>query len=109
MVFSDSIVRQAWVRAEGRCECLRGSHSHHGRCNNKQLIWGNRGREGRDAWKVYHRSSTGGDTLTNCEIVCWNCENEENTTPEEEKEESSGTEISELLESYFSHQRTPLN
>ncbi len=73
MAFSDSVVEAAWRRAGGRCECRRRSHNHsYVRCN-KQLVWDNRGREGRGKWEAHHRSSTGGDTLSNCEILCWNC------------------------------------
>ncbi|RKY39224.1 MAG: hypothetical protein DRP72_00355 [Candidatus Omnitrophota bacterium] len=74
MAFSDEVVRQAWIRAGGKCECKRTTHNHYyGRCN-KDLVWENRGREeGRGAWEAHHISSTGGDTLSNCEILCWDC------------------------------------
>lgn len=73
MAFPDSVVEDAWRRAGGRCECRRRSHSHpYVRCN-KELVWNNRGREGRGRWEAHHRSSTGGDTLSNCEILCWDC------------------------------------
>jgi len=43
------------------------------RCN-KELLWENRGREaGRGAWEAHHRRSEGGDSLSNCEILCWVC------------------------------------
>jgi len=72
MAFSDDVVGQAWSRAGGRCECRRTTHGHTGRCN-KELVWANRGREGRGAWEAHHISSSGGDTLSNCEILCWDC------------------------------------
>jgi hypothetical protein len=73
MPFSDAVVSQAWDRAGGRCECRRTSHNHpYTRCN-KQLVRANRGREGRGAWEAHHRNSAGGDTLSNCEILCWEC------------------------------------
>ena len=73
MAFPDSVVEAAWRRAGGRCECRRRSHNHrYVRCN-KQLVWHNRGREGRGKWEPHHRSSTAGDTLSNCEILCWDC------------------------------------
>lgn len=74
MAFSDEVVAQAWRRAGGKCECRRTRHNHsYVRCN-KQLVWENRGRgEGRGAWEAHHISSTGGDTLSNYEILCWDC------------------------------------
>ena len=73
MAFSDEVVAQAWRKAGGMCECTRTTHDHdYVRCG-KVLVWENRGREGRGAWETHHISSTGGDTLSNCEILCWNC------------------------------------
>ena len=73
MAFSDEVVAQAWRRAGGRCECRRTTHNHpYARCN-KELVWENRGREGRGAWEAHHITPAGGDTLSNCEILCWNC------------------------------------
>jgi hypothetical protein len=73
MAFSDAVVNRAWKRSGGRCECRLTHHKHPDiRCN-KELVWDNRGREGRGAWEAHHRSSVGGDTLSNCEILCWDC------------------------------------
>ena len=73
MGFSEEVVRRAWQRAGGRCECRRRTHGHYYvRCN-KQLVWNNRGRAGRGCWEAHHRSSSGGAGLSNCEILCWNC------------------------------------
>jgi len=74
MAFSDETVKQAWQRAGGKCECRRTTHDHsYVRCN-KELVWENRGREtGRGAWEAHHISASGGDTLSNCEILCWDC------------------------------------
>jgi hypothetical protein len=77
MAFSEEVVRQAWKRAGGKCECKRSLHSHsNGRCS-KELVFENRGREGgRGAWEAHHKvsvSAGGGDTLSNCEILCWEC------------------------------------
>ena len=73
MAFSDETLRRAWQRAGGKCECRRRTHKHpYVRCN-KQLVWANRGRSGRGAWEAHHKSATGGDGLSNCEILCWNC------------------------------------
>ena len=76
MAFSDEVVRQAWQRAGGKCECKRSTHDHsYVRCN-KELVWENRGREGRGKWEAHHRTSVEAgreDTFSNCEILCWDC------------------------------------
>ncbi len=73
MAFSDEVVAQAWTRAGGKCECERTTHDHGTiRCN-KILIWDNRGREGGGAWEAHHINRYGLDTLSNCQILCWNC------------------------------------
>ena len=77
MAFSEETVSQAWQRAEGKCECRRSAHNHtYVRCS-KELVWENRGREsGRGAWETHHKTSVesgGSDSLSNCEILCWNC------------------------------------
>lgn len=73
MTFPAEVVEAAWKRAGGRCECRRKSHGHrYVRCN-KQLVWNNRGREGRGAWEAHHLVKGRGDTLSNCEILCWDC------------------------------------
>ena len=73
MVFSDEVVKKAWKRSGGRCECRRKTHGHpYIRCP-KNLVWKNRGREGRGAWEAHHISRTGGDGLSNCQILCWEC------------------------------------
>lgn len=76
MAFSQEVIRQAWERAGGRCECQRVSCGRHlGRCN-KQLVWGNHADGQRGAWEAHHKtavSSGGGDVLSNCEILCLEC------------------------------------
>jgi len=73
MAFSEETVKKAWSRAGEKCECRRDRHDHnYTRCN-KQLVWGNRGREGRGAWEAHHINANGGDSLSNCEILCWDC------------------------------------
>jgi 5-methylcytosine-specific restriction protein A len=65
MAFSDSVVQDAWKRAGGECE----------RCG-KQLTWENNCREGRGCWEAHHKTSVaagGSDTLSNCEILCFDC------------------------------------
>jgi len=70
--FARETVMRAWMRAEARCECKRMMHGHSGRCT-KALVWGNRGREARGAWEVNNRDNRSDTSLSNCEILCWNC------------------------------------
>jgi len=71
--FPENVVRRAWLRANGRCEYRRKTHRHkYVRCN-KQLVWGNRGRVGRGCWEAHHISFSGGNGLSNCQILCWAC------------------------------------
>ncbi|MBI4307481.1 MAG: HNH endonuclease [Chloroflexi bacterium] len=76
MPFSSADIEAAWKRAKGKCQCRRKSHGHYYvRCN-KQLVWKNRGREGRGKWEANHRlwkRSGGSDVFSNCEIICWDC------------------------------------
>lgn len=75
MAFPESIVKKAWERAGGKCECRRKTCGHSGRCN-KQLVWDNRGEGPRGAWEAHHITavaSGGDDTLSNCEILCLEC------------------------------------
>ncbi len=72
MAFSESVIDQAWNRSGGRCECGRTSHGHGFICA-KSLIKDNRGREEYGAWEAHHINANGGDILSNCEILCWDC------------------------------------
>lgn len=73
MAFSNEVIEQAWKRSGGKCECQRTTHGHSGRCN-KTLSHENQGREsGWGAWEAHHISTSGGDGLSNCEILCWDC------------------------------------
>lgn len=78
MPFSEEIVKKAWERAKGKCECTRITHNNHSdRCCNKTLCFDNRGKDGeRGAWEAHHKTaavSDGKDTLSNCEILCMDC------------------------------------
>lgn len=76
MSFPDKVVSEAWIRADGKCECERESHGHRTPCG-KSLFWKSRGREeGKGAWEAHHKESGGPDTLSNCEIICWDCHKE---------------------------------
>ncbi|MBN2380475.1 hypothetical protein JXM67_11810 [candidate division WOR-3 bacterium] len=76
MPFSDAVIKEAWKRSGGKCECTRGTHGHAGRCPNI-LVWeakGNYTQPG--SWDAYHsvpEASGGPDSIDNCEIMCSRC------------------------------------
>lgn len=77
MAFSESVVKKAWERSGGRCECQRSTHDHgKGRCN-QQLSWDDRGNDkSLMGWEAHHitaAASGGPDILSNCEILCIAC------------------------------------
>jgi hypothetical protein len=73
VAFSENVIEQAWKRAGGKCECRRWSHHHNVvRCG-KELVRANRGIEGQGRWDARRIDQTGGDTLSNCEILCADC------------------------------------
>ena len=72
--FSDETVEKAWKRAKGICECERVSHKNHKGKNCKQeLTYKNRGTEGEGAWEAHHKGDVSDDSLSNCQILCWEC------------------------------------
>jgi hypothetical protein len=80
MAFSDGVVWACWKRAGGQyppqssnCECQRVTHDHNSYRCNKQLVWENRGREGRGAWEAHSISGKHLDSMSDCLILCWNC------------------------------------
>ena len=73
MAFTENVVEQAWKRAGGKCECKRWTHNHSVvRCG-KELVFANRAKEGQGRWEARRVEPSGGDTLSNCEILCADC------------------------------------
>lgn len=72
MAFSESVVKQAWGRASGLCECRKTTHDHDNRCY-KFLKWENKGQDSEYGWAAHHLNSGGKDVLENCVILCQNC------------------------------------
>lgn len=73
MAFPDDIVRQAWERAAGQCECQKRTHPHFYVPCAKPLVWENRGKKGWGGWDIKRIDSNKGDVLANCDIVCLSC------------------------------------
>lgn len=73
MAFPNKVIEAAWERARGGCECRRKIHNHRSMRCNKVLSFKNRGRTGWGCWEAHHLNSSLPDTLSNCEILCWEC------------------------------------
>jgi hypothetical protein len=77
VAFSDEVLRQAWKRSGGKCECQVRTHSHGFNQCSELLGWDKRGQREAEGWEAGYRTSVdaGGDeSLANCEIRCWECE-----------------------------------
>jgi hypothetical protein len=73
MPFPERIVKQAWQRSGGKCECTRQSHDHIGRCN-KRLLEMYRGESATPyGWEVNSKSGNYLNDAADCEICCWDC------------------------------------
>ncbi|MBI4267434.1 MAG: hypothetical protein HY662_01465 [Chloroflexi bacterium] len=73
MAFSDEVIKQAWDRSGGQCECQKRSHTHFYVPCGKPLVWENRGKVVRGGWDARHINPERGDVLANCEIICSSC------------------------------------
>ena len=73
MAFSEDILRQAWGRASGQCECTRRTHRHFYIPCGKSLRWEKRGEIAPGGWEARLLNTLDGDSLANCEILCMEC------------------------------------
>ena len=73
MAFPESVLKEAWKRAGGRCECTRAAHNHAGGRCNKELVWENRAKDGLGKWEAHRVRTYDRDVITNCEVLCWTC------------------------------------
>jgi len=72
-MYHTDFIDKAWKRSGGKCECTRWSHAHNViRCG-QELVWENKGKEGKGRWETYHISRAGPDTAANYEILCATC------------------------------------
>jgi len=75
--FPEDVVKQAFSRANMRCQCEREVHGHGSFTCFKQIIWEHRGnkteRSGWDANCFVSPKKGGKLTVENCEILCWDC------------------------------------
>ncbi|NQS75919.1 MAG: hypothetical protein HQP61_05660 [Peptococcaceae bacterium] len=71
-IFSIDVVKAAFIRSDGECECIANNHKHAGRCNN-MVIYNMRGLDLPGGWEAYHQSSDRPLDVDNCRILCMNC------------------------------------
>jgi len=75
--FPEEVVKQAFSRANARCQCEREGHAHSTFTCFKQIEWKNRGNgKERSGWEAHYIVSPkegGKPTVENCEILCWDC------------------------------------
>ena len=76
MPFPDYIIRQAWIRSGGRCECTGHMHGHTGRCNKKLLELYHGDIDTVFGWEARSRSGSYLNDLSDCEILCWDCQDD---------------------------------
>jgi hypothetical protein len=69
------IIRKAWDRAGGKCECTATGHNHNSTRCNQPLIWHNMGKVGIGAWEAQNDSAKYMTNVDYCKIICWNCNN----------------------------------
>ena len=69
--FTDELVEQAWARAGGVCECECATHGHLGRCGKALLKPYRDDRYSFFGWEAHSKSGRYMDSLSDCEILCW--------------------------------------
>lgn len=73
MAFSEEVLRQAWERAGGQCECTRRTHRHFYTPCGRFLKWDKRNEAAVGGWAARRLKTFEGDTVSNCEVVCMEC------------------------------------
>ncbi|MDD4335458.1 MAG: hypothetical protein PHY77_07615 [Desulfotomaculaceae bacterium] len=71
-VFSADVVKAAFIRSDGECECTKSNHKHSGRCNNL-MIYSMRGMDLPGGWETDRVNSDSPPVAVNCRIICMDC------------------------------------
>jgi hypothetical protein len=71
-LFSESVIRNAFYRSDGECECTNNYHKHSGRCSSL-IIYNMRGMELPGGWEVYRTDADNPPVISNCRIICIDC------------------------------------
>lgn len=70
--FSADVVKAAFIRSDGECECTESNHNHSGRCN-KLITYHMRGMSLPGGWEAYRINDEGPPDVGNCRILCMEC------------------------------------
>jgi hypothetical protein len=73
MAFSNEVLREAWQKAGGQCECTRRTHRHFYIPCGRSLNWEKRDNVTSGGWQARYINAFAGDTPANCEILCMEC------------------------------------
>jgi len=73
MSFPQDIIKQAWARSGGYCECERIVHEHKDRCNRVLLISCRGDKDSLYGWEAHSTSGRYLNSISDCEILCWDC------------------------------------
>jgi len=72
MAFSEKVLKEAFSRSGGRCECRRPSHKHGDQRCPRELSWHLHGKEP-EGWQAHLLAADGPETAVNCEVLCYSC------------------------------------
>ena len=70
--FSPDVVKAAFIRSDGECECVKSSHNHSGRCN-RLMNYHMRGMDLPGGWEAGRINSDRPPEADNCRILCMEC------------------------------------
>jgi hypothetical protein len=73
MAFSEAVVKEAWEKSGGQCECSRRTHRHFYTPCGRLLKFDQRGNVSEGGWEVKEINGFGGDNAANCLILCMEC------------------------------------
>ena len=73
MAISDAVLREAFDKVGGQCECSRRTHRHFYTPCGRLLRWERRGQVGEGGWEARQVDTLGADSSSNCEILCMEC------------------------------------
>jgi hypothetical protein len=71
-VFPADVIKAAFIRSDGECECTDSNHNHSGRCN-KLITYHMRGLSLPGGWEVCRVNPERPPDVANCRILCMDC------------------------------------
>jgi hypothetical protein len=73
MAFSDEVLKEAWEKAGGQCECNRRTHRHFYTPCGRLLKWEKRNDVTEGGWEAREIDSFAGNNASNCIVLCMEC------------------------------------